>query len=115
MTYEQNFLFSLLLTIIIEIPIVFFLVRFIYRYKEIKISKIILVGFIASVLTLPYFWFILPFYVPSRGLYLFLGEGLIIVIETIIYSQFLELKLSKAFIISLVANIISILGGLVFY
>jgi len=113
MLYEQKFLFSLLLTLIVEIPIAVFLVRYLYKYKEIKTSKIVFVGLIASTLTLPYFWFILPAYIVSRSLYIFIGEILIIFIEATIYSQFFELKLSKAFIVSLVANIASIFLGLV--
>ena len=113
MLYEQKFLFSLFLTLIVEIPIALFLVKYLYKHKEIKISKIVFVGIIASALTLPYFWFILPVYVSSRSLYIFIGEILIIFIETIIYNQFLELKLPKAFVVSLVANIASILLGLI--
>ena len=112
MLYEQKFLFSLFLTLIVEIPIAVFLVKYLYKHKEIKISKIIFTGFIASALTLPYFWFVLPVYISNRSLYIVIGEVLIILIETIIYKQFLELKLPKAFVISLIANISSILLGL---
>ena len=113
MLYDQKFLFSLLLTLIVEIPIAVFFVRRFYKYKEIKISKIVFAGLIASVLTLPYFWFVLPVYISSRSLYIFFGEVLIIIIETIIYNQFLKLKLSNALIVSSVANIASIFLGLI--
>lgn len=113
MLYEQKFLFSLLLTLIVEIPIVVFLVKYLYKHEEIKISKIVFAGLIASVLTLPYFWFVLPVYISSRSLYIFIGEVLIIFIEAIIYNQFLKLKLSKALLVSLVANIASTFLGLV--
>lgn len=112
MPYEQKFLFSLFLTLIVEVPIAVFLVKYFYKYKEIKISKIIFAGLMASTLTLPYFWFVLPAYISSRSLYIFIGEALIIFIEAIIYKQFLELKLSKAFVVSLVANVASIFLGL---
>jgi hypothetical protein len=113
MLYEQKFLFSLLLTLIVEIPIAVFLVKYLYKLEEIKISKIVFAGFIASALTLPYFWFVLPVYISSRSLYIFIGEVLIIFVETVIYNQFLKLKLSKSFIVSLVANITSIFLGLI--
>ena len=113
MVYEQKFLIALLLTLIIEIPGVLFLVKYLYRQKEIKISKIVIAGFIASALTLPYFWFVLPFYIQSRGLYIFFGESLIIFAEAIIYNQFLLLKFSRAFIVSLIANILSMILGLI--
>jgi hypothetical protein len=110
--YEKLFLFSLLLTLIVEIPVAVLLVKYFFKDKEIKISKIIFTGFLASTLTLPYFWFVLPAYVFNRSLYIVIGEVLIILIETIIYKQVLGLKLSKAFVVSLIANISSILLGL---
>lgn len=112
MIYERTFLFALLLTLLIEIPVVFIGIKFFYKQKVIKNEKIILAGLIASVLTLPYFWFVMPSYISSRGVYIFLGESLIILIEAIIYNQLLKLKFFKAFIISLSANIASILLGL---
>jgi len=114
MLYEQKFLFSLFLTLIVEIPISVLFVKSLYKHQEIKISKIVLVGFIASALTLPYFWFILPEYISSRSLYILFGEFSIILIEAIIYNQFLRLKFPEAFIISLSANIASVFLGLVF-
>ena len=113
MLYEQKFLSSLLLTLIVEIPIAVFFIKYFYKLAEIKISKVVLVGLVASGLTLPYFWFVLPVYILSRSLYIFVGEVLIIFIETIIYNQFLKLKLSKAFVVSFVTNIASIFLGLV--
>jgi len=112
MLYEQKFLFSLLLTLIIEIPVVFVFVRHFYRHKEIEISKIVFISFLASALTLPYFWFILPAYVFSRSIYIIVGESLVILAETVIYNQLLKLKLSESFVISLAANGSSILLGL---
>ena len=112
MSYEQKFLFSLLLTLIVEIPTAVIILRYFFKNKEIKISKIVFAGFIASTLTLPYFWLILPIYISNRGLYIFIGEVSIIFIEAIIYNQFLKLKLPKAFVVSLIANIASILLGL---
>lgn len=115
MAYEQKFLFSLFLTLIVEIPIAVFLVKYFYKHKEIKISKIAFVGLIASALTLPYFWFLLPSYISNRNLYIFFGEFLIVFIETIIYNQFLRLKLSEAFIMSLIANVGSAFFGSVIF
>jgi len=112
MIYEQEFLFSLLLTLIVEIPIAVFLVKYLYKHKEIKFSKIVSSSFAASALTLPYFWFVLPAYISNRGVYIFGGEFVIIFIEAIIYNQLLKLKLSEAVIVSLIANIASILLGL---
>lgn len=114
MIYEQHFLFSLLVTECVEIPVVAFLVKRLYRYKDIRISKIIAVAFMASALTLPYFWFVLPAFVVSRAVYIFGGESLIIAVEAAIYKQLLGLKLSEAVVVSLAANISSVFLGLAF-
>ena len=112
MFYEQKFLLSLLLTLAVEIPTVLILLRFFYKEKLIKTPKVILAGFIASALTLPYFWFILPSYISDRGLYIIIGESLIVLIEMFLYNQLLNLNLKKAFVISFTANALSILIGL---
>lgn len=114
MPYIHNFLSSLLLTLISEIPIVILFVKYFYKNKELKISKIIFTGFLASTLAIPYLWFILPAYIFNRSLYLLVGEGSIVLVEAIIYNRLLKLKLLQAFVVSLIANIVSMLLGLVF-
>lgn len=114
MIYEEKFLFSLLLTLIVEIPVAALIVKYFFKDKEIKISKIVFTGFIASALTLPYFWLILPMYISNRGLYILTGEASIIFIETIIYNQFLGVSFQKSLAISITANVASILSGLMF-
>lgn len=113
--YEQKFLLSLLLTLIAEVPVVFVLVRYLYKYKDIKIPTIISVSILASVLTLPYLWFVLPTFVSNRTLYVILGETLVVLVETIIYYKVLRLKLLDSFIVSLIANIASVILGLLLF
>ena len=106
------FLYAFFITQIAEIFVIFILIKRIYKYEELSISKIIFVGFIASALTLPYLWFVLPFYISNKILYPIIGESLVVLMEAIIYNQLLNIGLSKSFVISLVANISSILVGL---
>jgi hypothetical protein len=113
--YEKEFLFSLLLTVIAETIVVLIFVRFIYKKSNINISKTIFTSIIASALTLPYLWFILPFFVFNRIVYIGLGESLVVLIEALIYFQFLSIKFSKAFIVSFFANLISVLIGLLVF
>ncbi|MFZ2205302.1 MAG: hypothetical protein WAV23_01810 [Minisyncoccia bacterium] len=114
MFYEQKFLLSLLLTLIVEVPVVFVLLRYFYKYKDIKTPTIFFVGVLASALTLPYLWFILPAFVFDRTIYLLLGESLVFLIEAFIYLKLLKLKPLDSFIVSLVANSASIVAGLLF-
>lgn len=110
MSYEQSFLDSLFITLLIEVPIVFFLVH--YLYKKIEKWNIVFVGIIASTLTLPYFWFILPMYISDRTFYILIGELIIILIETFIYYRLFKLKFIQALFVSFVANLASVLVGL---
>jgi len=110
MAYEQMFLNALFLTLITEVPVVFVVSRYLYKIKD--NFNIIFAGIISSVLTLPYFWFILPYFVSNRMLYIILGESSIILIEAFIYYKILKLKFSQALIISFIANASSILIGL---
>jgi len=109
MTYELSFLFSLILTLIVEIPIVFLMVR--YINKAIDKLNIILSGALASTLTLPYFWFVMPAYVSNRMLYIVIGESLIILIEALIYYRLLKLKFTQALLVSFIANLASVIVG----
>jgi len=111
MTYEQSFLISLLISLVIEIPIVFLLAK--YIYKKIDKGGIIFASVIASVLTLPYLWFVLPAYLSGdRLIFIICGELAVIIIETFIYYKLLKLKVRQAFIVSFVANLASALIGL---
>jgi hypothetical protein len=111
--YEQKFLLALLLTLVVEISLADVIIRFLFKRREITILKIVFAGFVASVLTLPYLWFILPFYVSNMVLYVFCDELLVILVEAIIYNQFLKLKLPQSFVVSLIANVASVLLGII--
>jgi hypothetical protein len=114
MIYETKFILSLIVTLIIEIPILFIFIKYFIKPKNISIKKIITVGIIASTLTLPYLWFVLIAYLPANY-YLLIGELFVILIESLIYYQLLNLKLHKAFYVSLIANIFSILVGILIF
>ncbi len=114
MLFETKFLISLFITLIIEVPILLFLIKFFYKIKKIPLKKIISVGIISSALTLPYLWFVFPPYILSNY-YIYIGEILILCIEAYIYNQFLELKISKSFLISFICNIISFVIGLIIF
>ena len=116
MLYESKFLLSLFFTLLIEIPILFLLLKyFLSTKKEITNKNILVVGIIASMLSQPYLWFVLPPYINSRY-YLYIGEIIVIVIEAIILNQLLNLNIKHSLIISFMMNIISfIFGLLIFY
>ncbi|MDD4409528.1 MAG: hypothetical protein PHW52_02620 [Candidatus Pacebacteria bacterium] len=112
MEYEEAFLFSLFLTVLTETPVVFLIMRYLYKDKVIKTSKVVAVSFLASALTLPYLWFVLPRFIPDWNIYFILGESLVIVIESLVYFHLFRLKPLNAFILSLLANAVSMSLGL---
>lgn len=109
--YETRFLISLLYTIFIEVIILFLFIWFVYRMRNIKKTRIIFIGALASIITLPYLWFVLPVYIKE---YLLPGELVIVVIEAALYTLLLDIKPLKAFIVSTVANLFSFVYGLMF-
>jgi hypothetical protein len=113
MLLETNFLIALLITLIIEIVVIFLLLKTIFKSK-LKNFKIFFAGFVASTLTLPYLWFILPSFVDMRY-YILTGELLVIFVETIIYKEILGLNIKRAFLISFVANLTSFILGLLIF
>lgn len=110
MSYEIIFLYSLFVTIAVEVFVVLFISQYFFKIQD--KFKIIFAGIISSALTLPYFWFVLPAFIPDRVIYIIVGETAIVFIEAFIYFYLLKLKFKQAFILSLLANLSSILVGL---
>ncbi len=113
MDYELLFLKSLLLTILIEIPVMFIYFRLFDKLSELKIYRVLITGFIASFATLPYLWFILPNYIDQKMMYIIIGESFAIIVETFIIEAILRTKFLKSFLCSLSCNAISFLLGLI--
>jgi hypothetical protein len=110
-SYERRFLIALLLTWLIEIPILFLLVRLVFKLHQVSAWRILLSGLLASALTLPYLWFLLPsILATASGIYL--GEVLVFLVEALLYRWLLGLSYPKALILSFTANAVSFLLGL---
>ena len=107
---ESKFLFSLFITLAMEVPIVLLLAKYLLRLK--KFDRLIPTSFAASILTLPYLWFVLPPFLPAEN-YVLYGEMLVIVAEAAIYRIFADLDWKDALVLSLVANIIFFGLGLI--
>ena len=109
---ESRFLISLATTVVIEAPIVLAFLKFIFKCKE-KFWKILLIVALASALTLPYLWFIFPPFFNARN-YLYYGEGVVFIVEALLYFTFLNIKIWKVFLISFLANLASYAVGIFF-
>jgi hypothetical protein len=110
--YETRFLLAQIMTVLIEMGVLLIFVWFIYGMKHVSIKSILFAGTIASMITLPYLWFVLPAYFKEAVLQ---GEALAILVEGLIYSRMLDLSIAKAMIISSTANLVSFIFGLMFF
>jgi len=111
MLYETRFLIALLFTYLIEVPVAYVLMRFLFKVKD--RFRILTVAVLTSLVTLPYLWFVLPPYVDAR-LYVVSGEFLVVISEALLICMLLKLRLDKAFFVSLVANSASYFFGVLF-
>lgn len=112
MDYEMLFLKSLMQTVLIETAVLLILFKLLFKAKEIKVHRILFTGLLASFATLPYLWFVLPAYFDQRIWYILVGESFAVVMESFIYAYLLQIRYPKAFLASLVCNLISFSIGL---
>lgn len=114
--YENQFLLALILTITVETIVLLSLIRLIFKIdkKRIRTSLILFSGFFSSFSTLPYLWFIFPFYISPYILFVALGETFVVLTEAVIYFFILKISMKKALATSLICNIISFLFGFIF-
>lgn len=110
MNYEFEFFLAIFKTLLIEVPIVFVLLRYVFKNKFIRSFDIVFVSILASVLTLPYIWFIFPAFIPKEYFAL-IGEFLVFIIEFFIYFVLLKISYKQALSISFIANLLSYLIG----
>jgi len=116
--YTYSFLLYLTITIITESIVIFLLLRKLFKIDKTKLksSTIIANTIFASALTLPYVWYIFPYLISNFTLSIWISEILVLVVESIFYQIFLKIEVKKAFILSLLANLVSYgLGQLLHY
>ncbi|MBE8723550.1 hypothetical protein [Flavobacterium hungaricum] len=107
-----NFLEALLLTIGIETLILFLFFKTIYRNLKIRNILLLLTGITTSLATLPYVWFVFPVFIHHRIPYLIVSESFAVIIESFLIYKLLKIEFKKAFLVSLICNVISFSIGL---
>jgi hypothetical protein len=108
MTYETTFLSALAGTILIEVVVVVVVCGLFLKKSKHTTRHIVTASIFGSLLTLPYFWFVLPAYIHTRTLYVWTGESTIILIEALILWYATSLRGKHALIVSFLANMASI-------
>jgi hypothetical protein len=115
MLYETKFLLALFVTLLAEVPILFILIKYALKIENIEGKKILFAGSIASLLTLPYVWFVLPPYINSRY-YIHIAEAFAFITEAAYYHVLFDIKINISLLLSLITNIASFaIGVLIFY
>ncbi len=117
MAYTLLFFKALGLTIIIECGIAAVLQkiggpRFCFSPRY---FRLLLIVASASILTLPYVWFVLPELIAPRPAYELISEVIVTLVESAWYMLALRLNVKKALLLSVCANLGSVLLGKLFF
>ena len=112
--YEIKFLLALLDTVIIETIVMIFFVKKIYKkdMEHVSWERLIFAGVFCSFATIPYLWFIAPYFLPSKALLYPVGEIAVFLIESVMIFFIFRIKFTRALIISLSCNLASFLLGM---
>lgn len=110
--YFLSFLKSLLITVILETIILFFLCKLFYKKDNLKTRKIILTWIVASTITLPILRFVLPHIFHNYTIYAIVGEVFVTFVEIFIIKYLLDINRQKSTIASMACNLFSVIIGL---
>ncbi|TGU71063.1 hypothetical protein E4633_11995 [Geomonas terrae] len=110
--YALQFLAALLVTQLSELPVVWYLLSRHVAGEHLGAVRIATACFFANMATLPYLWFVYPEIFPYR-VAITLGEATALFAEALLYMIMLRVSLRSAFFCSLVANVFSVLVGLI--
>jgi hypothetical protein len=112
--YHLLFLWSLGLTVVVETAVLFLLLRSVLRIERTAIANrlIFAAGVIASAATIPYVWFVFPYFVHTRLHYMIMAESFAVLAEIPILAIILRVSAPKAFLLSFVCNMSSFGVGL---
>lgn len=115
MAYETLFLWSLALTATLECFAAAILKKTAGRRLDIKCGygRLLAIVALASILTLPYIWFILPAFAPKGTVFIICSELFAFFLEAAWYILALKINIKQAAILSAAANAFSFLIGLI--
>lgn len=106
-----KFCIAWILTILIETIILFTIVKLFRKKDKISNSKVILIGILASTITLPLLRFVIPLFITDEIAYMVIWELLVTIIEIFIIKYWLKISRKKAILASIICNLCSYLLG----
>lgn len=103
----------LLLTIIIETPVLYLVVRRLFHLSPAQVSpkRILLAGYLASFATYPYVWYVWPAFLPDPDQALIAAELMVFIVEAFMLRAMLPLSLRQALLASFFCNMTTIVLG----
>lgn len=107
-----KFWIAWILTILIETIVLFAIAKLFRKKDQISNWRLILVWILASTITLPLLWFVLPLFIKDLVEYMVIWEILVTLIEIFIIKYWLKVSRWKAIISSIICNLCSYLLGL---
>ena len=110
MTFEARFLVALAVTVVLETAVLALAVRLTRAPEKQPFLRVMAAGILASTLTLPYLWFILPRFVNGRW-FVVVGESLVVLVEAAVLALVLPASTRRALALSLICNVTSWLAG----
>jgi hypothetical protein len=106
-SYELRFFIALAQTLAIETGLLLLMAKvwpFKTRFRAVRAPAILITGIIASLLTLPYVWFVFRSIIRERVTYLAVSEGFALLAEAFIYCFVLRIRFGLGLLLSLVCN-----------
>jgi len=105
--YGTHFIYASLITLVVELPLLFLIGVYLLK---IKVKKIFWVGLFTNLFSLPYLWFVFPLFIYIHN-YVYVGEILVVLIEAIIFIKLFNINFKKSIFLSLVLNVASYFIG----
>lgn len=103
------------LTILIETLVLFAIVKLFFKKDKFSNLRILVVGILASTITLPLLRFVLPLFIKDGMWYVVIWELLVTLIEVFIIKYWLKVSRWKAILASAVCNLCSYLIWLIIF
>lgn len=106
----HRFLIAFIITIFIESITIYFVSKFLakkYKRRSYAIANtkdFFLLGILPSTLTLPYLWFVVPFFITDKTLMIIIGETMVVIVEAVLLRLLSLFNPKISLAMSLIAN-----------
>ncbi|MDD5639247.1 MAG: hypothetical protein PHR47_00330 [Candidatus Pacebacteria bacterium] len=105
-----DFLFNILVNLIIELPLLFIISKFIMKWGY-ETDHVIFSGTIGAAMRLSYIYFVIPLFIAdSIPYYIYVLQAIGILIESLVLYNAIRVEFNKVLVVSAIINIASFLA-----